>query len=107
MIYVDWLCNHGFEYFGDNVLSCHMFSDENRQELITFASKLGFKIFISQENVLLYHSYLHISRVGIPHFDLTKSKRDLAISKGAIELTKENYREFLRKIRNVYDKIED
>lgn len=53
---------------------CHMVSDASLDELHEFASMLGMKRSWFQPHPL------H------PHYDLTKSKRELAVKLGAIEV---------------------
>ncbi len=54
---------------------CHLFTDENSQEedLHLFAEKLGLKRAYFQDHRLL------------PHYDLTPTKRALALKYGAVE----------------------
>jgi len=76
MICVDILCpvvgkNKKFRYNE----SCHLFSDDgNLEELHRFAISIGLKREWYQDR-------------GFPHYDLTKRKRDLAVMKGAVEVT--------------------
>lgn len=60
-------------YFGNGKPSCHMWTDGGETELIEFAyNKLG-----------LRPSWIQIG--DLVHFDLTPSKRALAVTHGAIE----------------------
>lgn len=76
-IYVDSLCHYG-SVFGK---SCHMIAD-SVSELVEFAEKIGMK------RVWLQHT-------SMPHFDLTKKYRDLAVQNGAIQLSRGR---FVRKL---------
>lgn len=72
-IYVDELEFRGMKYRGNDVRSCHMMTDGDIQELHDMATRIGMrKWFQEHEN--------H------PHYDLMKSKRELAISYGAVEV---------------------
>lgn len=74
-IYVDQLEHWGWKLRGRIVQSCHMFTDSlDLEELHVFAERIGMKRAWFQE-----------SRVA-PHYDLTQSRRALAVSLGAIEL---------------------
>jgi hypothetical protein len=53
---------------------CHLMSDENRAELLTFARRIG-----------LRPSWIQDKRSGV-HFDLTEGKRRQAVAAGAIEV---------------------
>jgi uncharacterized protein DUF4031 len=55
--------------------SCHMFAD-SLKELIDFAKELG-----------LREEWIQLPpKCNLPHFDLTKTKRTLALRKGAIPI---------------------
>lgn len=77
MVYVDNLVNYGWELGA----SCHMVGD-TREELDSFAVSIGLKLQWADTKGDLYH------------FDLTKSKRDLAVKKGAIELSRKEFADF-------------
>lgn len=68
-VYVDTLVDYGWR-LGP---SCHMVADD-LEELHAFARKVG-----------LRRSWLHISRGGIPHYDLTVRRRAVAIKLGAVD----------------------
>lgn len=51
---------------------CHMITDGNLEELHKFAQSIGLKREWFQRN-------------AVPHYDLTPSKRALAVRKGAVE----------------------
>lgn len=88
LIYVDELKEYDWVVRGKETASCHMFADGNLEELHAFANKIGLK-----------REWLHDSRH--PHYDLTPSKRKLAVEFGAIEITT---KEWLRnKILNKLD----
>jgi len=55
--------------------SCHLVAD-NRDELVRFAKKIGMK-----------PEWIQCSRSGLVHFDLTPTRREVAIRQGAIEVT--------------------
>lgn len=75
-IYVDPLNDWGWKLRGHKVSSCHMFTDSlDLEELHTMAEKIGMK-----KEWFQTHKVVH-------HYDLTKSRRDLAISLGAKEVS--------------------
>jgi hypothetical protein len=90
MLYVDGLCNHGWFLKGKHVLSCHLYSDGGNAELISFAEGIGLK-----------RQYMQRSRKGIAHFDLVESKRKRAVSRGAKEVTREEFVALMERIGNV------
>ncbi len=74
-IYVDELMNWGWRMRGRTVASCHLFTDSvDLEELHAFAERLGMK-----------RAWFQPHRIA-PHYDLTKSRRDAAITFGAIAL---------------------
>ena len=74
-IYVDALVDWGWKMRGRLVASCHMFTDSaDIEELHFFAARLGMKREWFQPNAIA------------PHYDLVKSRRDLAMELGAIEV---------------------
>lgn len=79
-VYVDPLIDYGWS-LGP---SCHLTAD-SEQELHDFAKSIGLK-----------RSWVDIKGPLI-HYDLVKSKRDLAVKKGAIELTRNEAVERYRK----------
>lgn len=72
-VYVDPLINYGWK-LGP---SCHLTAD-SLEELNKFALSIGMKL-----------SWLQYGggKKMMPHYDLVKSRRELAVKKGAIELT--------------------
>lgn len=85
-IYVDKLRNWGWR-LGP---SCHLISDAppgDSTELHEFAKKLGLKRSWFQTD-------------GDPHYDLTASKRALAVHLGAIELEDRPFHEILERWRD-------
>ena len=71
-VYVDPLLNHGWK-LGP---SCHMHALPGHEaELHAMASKIGLKRAWFQD------------KASIPHYDLTASKRALAVKAGAVEIT--------------------
>ncbi len=84
-VYVDMMLNHGWKLRGRVIESCHLLAD-TKNELLEFAeSKLELKPGWVQNGSLL-------------HFDLTESKRTLAIKQGAVELDRKNFQEVYRKL---------
>ncbi len=74
-IYVDALEEWGWKMRGRAVASCHMFTDSaDIEELHAFAAQLGMK-----------RSWFQPHAVA-PHYDLVRSRRDHAVSLGAIEV---------------------
>ena len=67
--------NHGWKLRGHSVSNCHMTTNGDVEELHVFAEKIGMK-----------KKWFQISRSGIPHYDLTESRRKKAIELGAIEI---------------------
>lgn len=91
MIYVDPLANFG----GDdapmcfrNKASCHMYAD-TLEELHFMASKIGLK-----------RSWFQDSK-SLQHYDLTPSKRMLALSSGAVEHDRRQSIEKWRELRQI------
>lgn len=74
-IYVDALVDWGWKMRGRLVASCHMFTDSaDIEELHAFAARLGMKREWFQPHAIA------------PHYDLVKSRRDLAVQLGAQEV---------------------
>jgi len=65
-----------------NMITCHLMAD-NIEELNEMADKIGLK-----------RKWLQVK--SSPHYDISKSKRDLAIRNGAIEI---NRREVVKLIK--------
>ena len=80
-VYVDPLIDYGWK-LGP---SCHMTSD-NIEELHLMADKIGLK-----------RSWFQMGKNDLPHYDLVASKRKLAVSNGAVELTRREAGERVRK----------
>lgn len=83
-VYVDVLRDWGWR-LGP---SCHLISDAppgDNEELHAFAASLG-----------LRRSWFQASASG-PHYDLTASKRRLAVAKGAVELDGRPFHEIIRR----------
>lgn len=80
-VYVD----HGLNPFG-RMKMCHMLAD-SLDELHAMADAIGMKRAWFQNTP------------GHPHYDLSMSKRKLAIQHGAIEIDNRQLVEFLRKLR--------
>lgn len=69
--YVDPLIHYGWK-LGP---SCHFYAD-SLKELHAAAMDIGLK-----------PSWFQVSNSGIPHYDLTESRRKRAVRQGAIEMT--------------------
>lgn len=87
-VYVDPLINYGWKYGA----SCHLTAD-TVEELHVFAQSIGMK-----------RGWFQLSAgKEIPHYDLTGSKRKLAVNKGAIELSRKEMSDkvwdFIKQIR--------
>ena len=80
-VYVDALIDYGWK-LGP---SCHMTAD-TLDELHAMAEKIGMK-----------RSWFQLGKNDIPHYDLVASKRRLAVKNGAIELTRNEAGERVRK----------
>ena len=80
MVYVDELITWSSS-FGP---SCHMMTDGELEELHTMADKIGLKRNWFQ------------NKPGLPHYDLKKGKREMAIRNGAVPTTS---KEMLQKCR--------
>lgn len=74
-VYVDALIDYGWR-LGP---SCHMTAD-TLEELHNMANKIGMK-----------HEWFQISKKGLPHYDLTESRRKKALKLGAIELSRKEW----------------
>jgi hypothetical protein len=83
-VYVDTSANA----FGHMVM-CHMIAD-TPAELRSMALRIG----------LAPRWFQH--RASVPHFDIAKSKRALAVQAGAIELDRRAFVEAMRKIRETW-----
>jgi len=84
-VYVDMLMNHGWILRGHKVKSCHMTAD-TPEELHTMAEKIGMKRSWFQPK-------------SLPHYDLTTSRRKLALENGAIEITKNTFLDHMKRLR--------
>lgn len=70
-VYVDPLTDYGWRLGS----SCHLYAD-SVEELHQFAS-----------GIMMRRAWFQISKSGIPHYDLTASKRRMALRQGAVEFT--------------------
>lgn len=86
-VYVDDLRRWGFKLRGRSVKSCHMIAD-TLQELHQMAAAIGMKREWFQP-------------VSFPHYDLIASRRDLAVSRGAIQLDRRAFVMRMRDLRAV------
>ena len=75
-IYVDQMIDNLWKIHSKHVKNCHMWSDNNIQELFDFAERIGLK-----------KSWIQKSRIGWVHFDLVNKYREKAISHGAIAVS--------------------
>lgn len=76
-VYVDELASWGWKMRGRTVQSCHMFTDQvDLGELHLMAEQIGMKREWFQEHKIA------------PHYDLTKTRRDMAVENGAIEVNR-------------------
>ena len=82
MIYVDTLHDYGWVYGA----SCHMSTDDHSTEGLELLHKMAVSIGLRRR-------YFQ-DKPTCPHYDLTASKRALAVKAGAIEVSG---REFVRK----------
>ena len=82
-VYVDALMRHGWVLHGRATASCHMYADDV-DELHAMAARIGMKRAWFQEHDRL------------PHYDLTPSRRALAVANGAVEQTGRQLVRFMR-----------
>lgn len=79
-IYVDQLVAYtqpatsGGRYFGNGKSSCHLATDGDLEELHQFAESIGLRRAWFQNR-------------SLPHYDLTPTKRAMAVRNGAKEVT--------------------
>jgi hypothetical protein len=84
-IYVDSLESWGWRIRGRTVQSCHMFTDSvDIEELHAFAEQVGMR-----------RAWFQPHRVA-PHYDLTSSRRTLAVKAGAVEVGRRDASEIWR-----------
>lgn len=83
-VYVDGLLDHGWR-LGP---SCHLIG-ETEAELHRFAARCG----------LHRRWFQTLPRVSFPHYDLTESRRKIAVALGAVELERCAFVEKMREIR--------
>jgi hypothetical protein len=72
-IYVDPLMSNGWQLRGHAVQNCHLFTDGPLDELHSFAAQIGMKRAWFQDK-------------STPHYDLTPTRRKLAVAIGAVEV---------------------
>lgn len=89
MIYVDALFVGGVQVgrFGPSTEWCHMIAD-TEEELHAFAQEMG-----------LRRSWFQCKPGGIPHYDLTRSRRAMAIKAGAKEINRREFCDIGNRIR--------
>ena len=81
-VYVDELRPYGRSATWRHNESCHMFCDGPFSELHDLAQAIGLKVAWFQT---------HAPRTDLWHYDLTPSKRALAVRHGAVEITGRQY----------------
>ena len=81
-VYVDELRPYGRSATWKHDSSCHMFCDGPFSELHEMAQAIGLKLAWFQ---------CHAPRPDMWHYDLTASKRRLAVQHGAVEITSRQY----------------
>lgn len=69
------------------MMMCHMVAD-TREELLEMADKIG-----------VARKWIQDSRGGVVHFDICKSKRELAVKNGAIEADRNLMSQKFKEIR--------
>lgn len=94
MIYVDPLAAHGWKFYGACVKSCHMWTTGDVEELHAFAVSIGLKRVWFQDKP----SKIHEGWV-FGHYDLTTTRRAIAIAKGARAVSRRVAVEIWRKMR--------
>lgn len=91
-VYVDTLIDYGWK-LGP---SCHLTAD-SLEELHEFAKRLGLK-----------RSWFQISNQELAHYDLTKNKRALAVSYGAITVEGwKNISDHFKRLKERYSRDAD
>ena len=85
-VYVDTLLHHGWVLRGHVVKSCHLFAD-TLEELHQLAAAIGMKPQWFQNHRRL------------PHYDLTASRRELALKSGAQDVDRRTVALHMRKER--------
>ncbi|GAC1691043.1 MAG: hypothetical protein PVS3B3_13830 [Ktedonobacteraceae bacterium] len=81
-VYVDDIQPYGRSATWRHNESCHMFCDGPFEELHTLAEEIGLKLAWFQT---------HHPRPDLWHYDVTRSKRALAVQHGAVEITGRQY----------------
>lgn len=90
MVYVDALIDYGWK-LGP---SCHLLADE-WEELHLFAQSIGMK-----------RAWFQMGAGGeVPHYDLTKKRREAAVKAGAIEISRKELVEKIQAYKNSQLKI--
>ncbi len=91
-VYVDPLAHYGMKLYGKPIKSCHMYADIGFLiELHETADKIGLKRKWFQN-------------VSVPHYDITRSKRELAVENGAIELDRNEAGTFVKGFKKLKNK---
>jgi hypothetical protein len=89
-VYVDNLESWGWKMRGHTVKSCHMFVDTvDLSELHLMAEKIGMK-----------REWFQPHKTA-PHYDLTKTRRELAVNLGAVEVDRRTASSIWKKRREL------
>lgn len=78
-VYMDQLKPQGMKLYGKHVESCHLMAD-SVQELQEFARR-----------IFLKDNWLQARHGQTPHYDITRSKRLLALEAGAVDATDNDF----------------
>jgi hypothetical protein len=93
-IFVDPLGSFGWKMRGRVVQNCHMFTDVvDIEELHTFAEQIGMKRAWFQPH--------HIT----PHYDLTPNRREAALMRGAVAVSRRDAVEIWRRRRMIAEVV--
>lgn len=95
-VFVDSLAEWGWKMRGRTVPSCHMFTDSaDVEELHAFAVRIGMR-----------REWFQPHRVA-PHYDLTESRRDLALVLGAVSVERREASLIWRARRELLARVPD
>lgn len=86
-VYVEAIMHHGWILQGRRVRSCHLVAD-TLEELHVFAASVGMRRSWFQEKRL-------------PHYDLTETRREMAVLCGAVELSRRDFVTFMRRTQKL------
>lgn len=94
-VYVDPLASWGWRLRGHQVQSCHLFSDTVELDALhDLAARIGMKRTWFQD------------KVTAPHYDLTPSRRALAVAAGAVEVDRRGAAAIWRMRREFVEALE-